>query len=64
MDVASSSALVVRLRFSLMIFTRALGYRSRYLRRLEKVNGKLTNVELEVFATAVKDPWKIINNKK
>jgi len=35
-----------------------------YLRRLEKVNGKLANVELEVFAHAVKDPWKVINNKR
>jgi branched-chain amino acid transport system substrate-binding protein len=37
---------------------------NEYLRRLEKVNGKLANVEIEVFATAVKDPWKILNNKR
>ena len=35
-----------------------------YLRRLDKVNGKLANVELEVFAHAVKDPWKVLNNKR
>ncbi len=37
---------------------------NEYLRRLEKVDGKLANVELETFATAVKDPWKILNNKR
>ncbi len=37
---------------------------NEYLRRLEKVDGKLANVELETFATAVKDPWKVLNNKK
>jgi len=35
-----------------------------YLRRLEKVDGKLANVELEVFQKQVKDPWKILNNKR
>ena len=35
-----------------------------YLRRLDKVDGKLANVELEVFEHAVKDPWKILNNKR
>jgi branched-chain amino acid transport system substrate-binding protein len=37
---------------------------NEYLRRLEKVDGKLANVELEVFQTAVKDPWKILNDKR
>jgi branched-chain amino acid transport system substrate-binding protein len=37
---------------------------NEYLRRLDRVDGKLANVELEVFAEAVKDPWKVINNKK
>ncbi len=36
---------------------------TEYLRRVEKVNGKLQNVEIESMP-AVKDPWKIINNKK
>lgn len=37
---------------------------NEYLRRVEKVNGVLANVEVETFATAVKDPWKILNPKK
>ena len=37
---------------------------NEYLRRVEKVNGVLANVEIETFATAVKDPWKILNPKK
>ena len=37
---------------------------NEYLRRVEKVDGKLQNVELETFQQQVKDPWKIINNKK
>ena len=32
---------------------------NEYLRRVEKVNGVLGNVELETFGTAVKDPWKV-----
>ena len=35
-----------------------------YLREVRKVGGKLENVEIETVQTAVKDPWKIINNKK
>ncbi len=37
---------------------------NEYLREVRKVGGKLENVELETLETAVKDPWKIINNKK
>jgi branched-chain amino acid transport system substrate-binding protein len=37
---------------------------NEYLREVRKVGGKLENVELETVQTAVKDPWKIINNKK
>jgi branched-chain amino acid transport system substrate-binding protein len=33
---------------------------NEYLRRVEKVNGVLGNVEVETFATAVKDPWKLL----
>jgi branched-chain amino acid transport system substrate-binding protein len=36
---------------------------NEYLRRVEKVNGKLYNVEVDSMP-AVKDPWKVINNKK
>ncbi|HEX9463582.1 MAG TPA: ABC transporter substrate-binding protein [Alphaproteobacteria bacterium] len=36
---------------------------NEYLRRVDKVNGKLENVELETIPM-VKDPWKVINNKK
>jgi len=31
---------------------------------VRRVNGKLANVELETVGTAVKDPWKVFNNKK
>jgi branched-chain amino acid transport system substrate-binding protein len=37
---------------------------NEYLREVRKVGGKLENVEIETVQTAVKDPWKIINNKK
>ena len=37
---------------------------NEYLREVRRVDGKLANVELETVQTAVKDPWKIINNKK
>jgi branched-chain amino acid transport system substrate-binding protein len=37
---------------------------NEYLREVRKVNGKLENVELETVQAAVKDPWKILNNKK
>jgi branched-chain amino acid transport system substrate-binding protein len=37
---------------------------NEYLREVRKVDGKLENVELETVQTAVKDPWKILNNKK
>jgi hypothetical protein len=33
------------------------------MRRVEKVNGVLANVEFDKVE-AVKDPWKVINNKK
>jgi branched-chain amino acid transport system substrate-binding protein len=36
---------------------------NEYMRRVEKVNGVLTNVEFDTI-TMVKDPWKVINNKK
>jgi branched-chain amino acid transport system substrate-binding protein len=36
---------------------------NEYMRKVEKVNGQLANVEFETIQ-AVKDPWKIINNKK
>jgi len=36
---------------------------NEYLRRVERVNGHLANVELETIPM-VKDPWKVINNKK
>jgi branched-chain amino acid transport system substrate-binding protein len=36
---------------------------NEYLRKVEKVNGVLANVELETIPM-VKDPWKQINNKK
>ena len=35
-----------------------------YLREVRTVGGKLTNVEIETLGTAVKDPWKELNNKK
>ena len=37
---------------------------NEYLREVRKVGGKLANVELETVGTAVKDPWKVFNNKK
>ncbi len=36
---------------------------NEYLRRVEKVNGQLENVELETFPM-VKDPWKELNHQK
>jgi branched-chain amino acid transport system substrate-binding protein len=37
---------------------------NEYLREVRKVGGQLVNVELETFATAVKDPWKELQKKK
>ncbi len=37
---------------------------NEYLREVRRVNGELVNVELETFATAVKDPWKELQKKK
>jgi len=36
---------------------------NEYVRRVERVNGHLANVELETIPM-VKDPWKVINNKQ
>ncbi|HEY6430797.1 MAG TPA: ABC transporter substrate-binding protein [Acetobacteraceae bacterium] len=36
---------------------------NEYLRRVEKVNGQLENVELETIPM-VKDPWKLLNHKQ
>jgi branched-chain amino acid transport system substrate-binding protein len=36
---------------------------NEYVRRVERVNGHLANVELETIPM-VKDPWKVINNKR
>jgi branched-chain amino acid transport system substrate-binding protein len=36
---------------------------NEYIREVRKVGGVTANVELETI-TAVKDPWKVINNKK
>jgi branched-chain amino acid transport system substrate-binding protein len=36
---------------------------NEYMRRTEKVDGKLANVEFETMPM-VKDPWKQINNQK
>jgi branched-chain amino acid transport system substrate-binding protein len=36
---------------------------NQYLREVRRVGGQLANVELETV-TAVKDPWKVFNNKK
>jgi branched-chain amino acid transport system substrate-binding protein len=36
---------------------------NEYVRRVERVNGHLSNVELETIPM-VKDPWKVINNKQ
>jgi branched-chain amino acid transport system substrate-binding protein len=35
-----------------------------YLREVRRVNGQLANVELEMLAAAVKDPWKELQKKK
>ena len=37
---------------------------NEYLREVRKVGGQLANVEIETFATAVKDPWKELQKKK
>jgi branched-chain amino acid transport system substrate-binding protein len=37
---------------------------NEYLREVRKVGGRLANVEIETFATAVKDPWKELQKKK
>jgi branched-chain amino acid transport system substrate-binding protein len=36
---------------------------NEYIRRIEKVNGALANVELETMPM-VKDPWKELNHQK
>jgi branched-chain amino acid transport system substrate-binding protein len=36
---------------------------NEYLREVRKVGGQLVNVEIETFATAVKDPWKALQKK-
>ena len=36
---------------------------NEYLRRVERVNGELANVEIDTIPM-VKDPWKVINNKR
>jgi branched-chain amino acid transport system substrate-binding protein len=36
---------------------------NEYLREVRKVGGQLANVEIETFATAVKDPWKQLQKK-
>jgi len=36
---------------------------NEYLREVRRVGGKLANVEIETVGTAVKDPWKELNNK-
>ena len=36
---------------------------NEYVRRVERVNGRLANVELETIPM-VKDPWKEINHQK
>ncbi|HXP75836.1 MAG TPA: ABC transporter substrate-binding protein [Stellaceae bacterium] len=36
---------------------------NEYVRRVERVNGHLANVELETIPM-VKDPWKVLNNKQ
>jgi len=35
-----------------------------YLREVRRVGGALANVEIETLGTAVKDPWKELNQKK
>src|SRR5712691_2582800 len=37
---------------------------NEYLREVRKVGGQLANVEIETLGTAVKDPWKELNQKK
>ncbi len=37
---------------------------NEYLRKVRKVGGHYVNVELETIATALKDPWKELNNTK
>ena len=37
---------------------------NEYLREVRRVGGQLANVEIETFATAVKDPWKELQKKK
>ena len=37
---------------------------NEYLREVRRVGGQLANVELETFATALKDPWKELQKKK
>lgn len=37
---------------------------NEYLREVRKVHGELANVEVEVVAKMVKDPWKELNPKK
>jgi branched-chain amino acid transport system substrate-binding protein len=36
---------------------------NEYMRRIEKVNGALANVEFETMPM-VKDPWKELNHQK
>ncbi|HYN12553.1 MAG TPA: ABC transporter substrate-binding protein, partial [Burkholderiales bacterium] len=36
---------------------------NEYLREVRRVGGQLANVELETFATALKDPWKELQKK-
>ena len=36
---------------------------NEYLRKVEKVNGQLANIEFETIPL-VKDPWKEINQQK
>jgi branched-chain amino acid transport system substrate-binding protein len=36
---------------------------NEYLREVRKVGGQLVNVEIETFATALKDPWKALQKK-
>ena len=36
---------------------------AEYIRRVEKVNGELENVEFETIPM-VKDPWKVINHQQ
>jgi branched-chain amino acid transport system substrate-binding protein len=36
---------------------------NEYVRRVERVDGRLQNTEIETIP-AVKDPWKVVNNQK